>query len=241
MPDQSRLDLITILRSFAVLRQRHHLREFQQLGGWINWVLNVYPLLRPGLSTLYSKIKGKEQPYLTIWNSPSIYMMTSRVWSADDADLVVFTNASKEGITYFIPSFNLGFQCANHLVRLPRDISPNRIFYFEALAVVFAIMQILQLTAPTPHCLAIWTDNTNTVDIFNSLHALPPYNPLLITSVDLLMQYDCQLRVLHVEGKRNNIADALSCFRNDTALSLSPGLRIFPFLPLHLSSGAALT
>ncbi|KIY49036.1 hypothetical protein FISHEDRAFT_42179, partial [Fistulina hepatica ATCC 64428] len=43
MPDQSRLDLITVLRSFAVPRQRHHLREFQQLGAWINWALNVYP------------------------------------------------------------------------------------------------------------------------------------------------------------------------------------------------------
>ncbi|KIY53673.1 hypothetical protein FISHEDRAFT_32838 [Fistulina hepatica ATCC 64428] len=258
MPDQSRLDLITVLRSFAVPRQRHHLREFQQLGGWINWALNVYPLLHPGLSTLYSKIKGKEEPYLAIWvsvrlcrellwiaehlqNSPGIYMMTSRVWSADDADLVVFTDASKDGIAYFIPSLNLGFQCANRLVRLPRDISPDRIFYFEALAVVSAIVQILQPTAPTPRRLAIWTDNTNTVDIFNSLHALPPYNPLLVTSVDLLMQYDCQLRVLHVEGKHNNIADALSRFRNDTALSLSPGLRIFPFLPPRLSSGAALT
>ncbi|KIY52562.1 hypothetical protein FISHEDRAFT_69757 [Fistulina hepatica ATCC 64428] len=241
MPDQSRLDLITVLRSFAVPRQRRHLCEFQQLGGWINWALNVYPLLRPGLSTLYSKIKGKEEPYLSIWvsvrlchellwiaehleTSPGIYIMTSRVWSADDADLVVFTDASKDGIAYFIPSLNLGFQCANRLVRLPRGISPDRIFYFEALAVISAIVQILQPTAPTPRRLAIWTDNTNTVDIFNSFHALPSYNPLLVTSVNLLLQYDCQLHVLHVEGKRNTIADALSRFRNDTALSLSPGL-----------------
>ncbi|PPQ75847.1 hypothetical protein CVT26_001223 [Gymnopilus dilepis] len=35
------------------------LSSFRELAGWINWALNVYPLLRPGLCTLYEKRKGE--------------------------------------------------------------------------------------------------------------------------------------------------------------------------------------
>ncbi|KIY52462.1 hypothetical protein FISHEDRAFT_35298, partial [Fistulina hepatica ATCC 64428] len=43
MPDQSCLDLITALHAFAIPGQRRPLLEFQRLGGWVNWALNVYP------------------------------------------------------------------------------------------------------------------------------------------------------------------------------------------------------
>lgn len=67
MPSDAQQDLITAIRSFAHFGQRRSLREFQSLAGWINWALNAYPLLRPGLSVLYSKISGKKtatQAYL---------------------------------------------------------------------------------------------------------------------------------------------------------------------------------
>ncbi|KAF9001344.1 hypothetical protein BDQ17DRAFT_1187154, partial [Cyathus striatus] len=38
---------------------RHPLRDFQCLAGWINWALNVFPLLKPGLCSLYLKMAGK--------------------------------------------------------------------------------------------------------------------------------------------------------------------------------------
>ncbi|KIY48014.1 hypothetical protein FISHEDRAFT_44120, partial [Fistulina hepatica ATCC 64428] len=43
MPDQSRYDLVIVLRGFAIPRQRRPLVHFQRLGGWVNWALNVYP------------------------------------------------------------------------------------------------------------------------------------------------------------------------------------------------------
>ncbi|KIY49597.1 hypothetical protein FISHEDRAFT_72909 [Fistulina hepatica ATCC 64428] len=258
MPDHSHDDLVLALRGFAVPRQRRPLLHFQRLGGWVNWALNVHPLFKPGLSTLYAKIRGKEQTYLAIWvsvrlcrellwiaehlvSSHGVRMLKSRTWTASQADLVIYTDVSKEGLAYYIPSLDIAFQCHSHLVKLPRGVSRSHIFYYEALAVVAAIVQVLQPTAPTPQRLAIWTDNTNTVDMFDSLHTLPPYNPLLITSVDLLLLHDCDLHVFHVKGEDNTIADALLHFQNDVATALRPDLRIFTFQPPRLTSGAALS
>ena len=51
---------------------RCSLREFQQLAGWINWSLNVYPLLKPALSNVYDKISGKSQPHALIFVSKAV-------------------------------------------------------------------------------------------------------------------------------------------------------------------------
>jgi hypothetical protein len=59
MPLDARSDLIRAVRPFAVIGTRRPLRDFQRLAGWINWALNVYPLLRPGLSTMYEKMKPR--------------------------------------------------------------------------------------------------------------------------------------------------------------------------------------
>jgi hypothetical protein len=45
MPFAARAELVCAVRSFANPRQRRSLRDFQRLAGWVNWSLNVYPLL----------------------------------------------------------------------------------------------------------------------------------------------------------------------------------------------------
>ncbi|KIY47447.1 hypothetical protein FISHEDRAFT_74644 [Fistulina hepatica ATCC 64428] len=170
MPDQSRLELIAALRAFAIPGQRRSLIEFQRLGGWINWALNVYPLLRPGLNTLYAKTKDKNQPLQPVWVSKAlcselhwvidhleastgIHMLQSRRWGPRDADLIVYTDASLAAISFYIPALHAGFQCGTNLITLPHGISQDRIFYFEALAVVSSIYQYrryLQLSSCPP-------------------------------------------------------------------------------------------
>ncbi|PPQ97480.1 hypothetical protein CVT26_002828, partial [Gymnopilus dilepis] len=59
MPVATRTDLISTIRDFAIPGRRLPLSSFRELAGWINWALNVYPLLRPSLCTLYEKTKGK--------------------------------------------------------------------------------------------------------------------------------------------------------------------------------------
>jgi hypothetical protein len=85
----------------------------------------------------------------------------------------------------------------------------------------------------------IYTDNLNTVQIFNSLACLPDYNQLLRHSVDVLLATNIDLRVLHVSGERNSVADSLSHCRFALALDTVPDLKISPFQPPRWTLGAA--
>ncbi|KDQ08109.1 hypothetical protein BOTBODRAFT_74084, partial [Botryobasidium botryosum FD-172 SS1] len=71
MPAQSRRDLLEAMRDFR-MGQRLPLRSFQRMAGWINWSLNVYPLLRPALSTLYAKTAGKRNPHEPMYVNKAI-------------------------------------------------------------------------------------------------------------------------------------------------------------------------
>jgi len=77
----------------------------------------------------------------------------------------------------------------------------------------------------------IYTDNYNTVNIFNTLRCLPEYNHLLKSAVDILVNGDHNLRVLHIPGAENDVADALSHSQFSQALQLQPNLRISSFDP----------
>jgi hypothetical protein len=63
MPSAARDELVLAIRTFANPRRRQSLRDFQRLAGWVNWALNVYPLLRPGLSSVYEKMRCGSFPF----------------------------------------------------------------------------------------------------------------------------------------------------------------------------------
>ena len=88
--------------------------------------------------------------------------------------------------------------------------------------------------------LLIYSDNTNTVDIFHSLRSLPPYNDLLKFTVTLLIKHNISLRVLHVPGTDNLVVDSLSRFENARATAQCPGMNISSFEPPHAAMGPAL-
>ncbi|KAJ7356573.1 hypothetical protein DFH08DRAFT_663570, partial [Mycena albidolilacea] len=125
----------------------------------------------------------------------------------------------------YFPEIGLGYQSA------PPAVAPDDlIFYFEA----FCISWCLHLFADLVHAsgkvtvrkVSIWTDNQNTFDIFNSLRALPLYNEILKSAVDVLISSDFQLRVPLLPGKKNVVADALSRWKNADALAVHPDLLI---------------
>ena len=250
MSEAKRSDLIEACRSFTVRGARKTLREFQRLQGWVNWALNVYPLLRPALCQSYHKIVGKSRPNAQIrvnntmraelqWfinhiaKSDGIHMLKSVEWSPYDrmaSTLIAYTDASAVGMGIWLPGEHAGFQCP-----LPADGPKNLIFFYEALAVYSAFCLGAEYNCDR---IAVYSDNTNTVDMFSSLHAKPAYNSILMSFVDFMFNKSIATKVYYVPGKQNIIADHLSRFQNAKALQLAPKLRICSFQPPRDAMGA---
>lgn len=63
MPEEKRDSLAAACAEFGRPRTTKSLRDCQRMLGWLNWALNAYPKLRPGLSGLYAKIAGITDPH----------------------------------------------------------------------------------------------------------------------------------------------------------------------------------
>ncbi|KAJ7904873.1 hypothetical protein B0H13DRAFT_1620520, partial [Mycena leptocephala] len=140
----------------------------------------------------------------------------------------------------YFPALGVGLQS------LPPMAAPDDlIFYYEAFCISWCLHRIAELVCANGK-ITVWTDNSNTYDIFNSLHALPLYNEILKSSVDVLLQNNFKLRVLLLPGKKNVVADALSRWRNAKAIAVHPDLIIdasrplpnIPFTPPRVTLGA---
>lgn len=119
----------------------------------------------------------------------------------------------------------------------PINVPTSVIFYFECLCVLSALADV-QNKAPPGSKIVIYTDNSNTVDVFRTLRCLPPYNHLLRTAVDIMIAHDFSVRVLHVPGEENVVADALSRVMFSVALASEPDLKLFTFHPPGLVGSA---
>ena len=250
MPPAKLQELLMAIQSFCHApdgARQHSLRHFMQLAGWINWALNAFPLLKPSLSGLFDKIRGKDKPNAMIYvnqticfeldwfsdhvqASDGIHVMQSLAWRPAEANFVFFCDASLEGLGCYLPAANVGFVAA-----APASAPKNNIFFLEALCVCWAIhiAHRRQLSGN----IVIFTDNENTVAMFNRLYStVPVYNPILISAVDVLIQKPFRIQVLTVPGSENTVADALSrahlailherfpkiCLDFDTALPALP-------------------
>lgn len=73
MPPESKAELIQFVQDFIQTpNRRRTLHEFQKLAGWINWLFNVFPLLKPCLSSVYDKMRGKEKPNALIYLNEAV-------------------------------------------------------------------------------------------------------------------------------------------------------------------------
>ena len=67
--------------------------------------------------------------------------------------------------------------------------------------------------------------------MFNTLCAHDIYNEILKFTVDLLMLHDINLRVVHIPGEANIVADYLSRGQIALAQATRPVLQLFSFQP----------
>jgi hypothetical protein len=263
IPDDSRATFLHLVANFIdspPSDRRHTLREFQALAGHANWILNIYQLGRPGLCALYNKIAGKFKPNARIYlnqsitrelhwlvdliqTSPPVRIFNTISWDTLHAraaslhQLEVQTDASGHGLAYYFPSLALAY-----FSPLPVTPPADTIFWFEALAVCSAINHAADVWAsgfsPKLDRLHIRTDNTNTVNMFNTLRAQPPYNPLLISSIDARRRSSLDVRTSHIPGAANVVADAVSRKQFELARRLVPTLTILTFQPPRDALGA---
>jgi hypothetical protein len=216
------------------------LKHWQQMAGWFNWALNVYPLLHPALNNVYDKIGGKGNHEQCVYinntirndltwaihhlkHSDNVHLLKSFTWSSNSSNFTIYCDACPEGMGFWYLVSKDGYYAPT-----PVNVPSNVIFYFESLCVLSTLHHI-QTKAQQSAKILIYTDNTNTVDIFQTLHCLPPYNHHLKTAVDIIIHNDFFLRILHVPGEHNVVADTLSCIHFLVALQHEPKLTLFNF------------
>ena len=167
-----------------------------------------------------------------IEQSDGIYLFGDIERGAHQAHIISYSDVCMAGLGFFFEHSCKGFQCPT-----PGNPPKDTIFFFEAQAVILVVEATTCLPS-VPACLLVYSDNSNTVDIFGSLCSLPPYNALLKFTVSLLIKFNISLRVMHIPGVDNGVADALSQFSNIQASAACPGITISTFQPLQVASGA---
>ncbi|KAF8219869.1 hypothetical protein L208DRAFT_1545538, partial [Tricholoma matsutake] len=198
------------------------LRAWQHLAGHLNWMLNVLPWGRLALTEMYHKISGKAWSHRGIpinaavitdlmWlkniipSAVGIRFTDSGMWSDDNTNMVMWTDASLQNALAFVYS-NKGFL---YPIK-PPPMDKKVIFFLELLAIVSAVHHAGSLTCP-PHRLLIWTDSLDSVAMLNSLHTAESlHNSPLLVIADIILCTGMDLWVCFIEGKNNVRADMLS-------------------------------
>ncbi|KAI0037986.1 DNA/RNA polymerase, partial [Auriscalpium vulgare] len=216
LPVESLAELVAAIHAFLdAPGRKRRLIEWQRMLGWMNWALNVAPLLRPALSSAYTKISGRSirnapiyinadvtKDWLwfadTLQHWSGVHIMRARHWPPADADLTVYCDASSIGMGFWAPARSEGFVSTLP----PAPPTADTIFWFEAICVL-AALEWVSVLPDRPQRLAIYTDNLNTVQIFNSFKALGAYNDILLCAARLLIDSGLDLRVFHIAGEDN--------------------------------------
>ncbi len=112
------------------------LHAWLRILGYANWALNAFPILKPVLNSLYDKITGKvalsQGVYINkqvhddlLWFMQSVdhldgvQLFEAEEWAADDADLQIWSDASKDSLGFWAPSWFLGSEVCKRLHQRP--------------------------------------------------------------------------------------------------------------------------
>ena len=209
LPETAKLHLIDELTFWTSKPSKQSsgsfkLKHWQRMTGWLNWALNVYPHLRPALNNVYAKMGGKQNSEQRVYinnairsdltwalnhikSSDGVHLLKSLAWTPGVADFTIYCDACPEGMGFWYPSSKDGYYAPT-----PVNVPSNVIFYFESLCVLSALTHV-QNKAKRGAKIVIYTDNSNSVDIFRSFRCLPAYNHLLKSAVDIVLTNDFSL------------------------------------------------
>ena len=231
-----RTELVRAIREFIdPARRQIPLREWLRLLGYINWSLNVFPMLKPALNSSWDKVWGKTQMSASIWINRDVLadlgwfadmvekldgvsMLGAEAWSAADADLNVWCDASDIGLGFYCPIDNVAYVYERYD---DPSVAQTLITFFESLCILSAIQWACS-RQPTPKRLAVHTDSLNSVQFFNTFRARDKYGVIIKAAAESLLLSNIDLRVFHISGKKQ--CDRRLAF----ASSLHRSARSFP-------------
>ncbi|KAH9856339.1 hypothetical protein C2E23DRAFT_882417 [Lenzites betulinus] len=254
LPAEGRARLLNAINNFCNLSPGNWqllLADFQAFTGYTNWVFNTYPLLKPALSNIYEKMAGKSEHRAGIyvnsviirdlqwmkWHilcASTVHFLKAVKWTPADLvqgalkDEFALTDAPGLGLGVFFPWLHLGFYC-DLLVGAPT----NTIFFFEALGICSAIHRARTWHRASRFVkrLAVLSNNLNSVAIFSSLRTSPLYNTILHSAMNVLVDCELYLRIDHILGDLNIIADTLSRGCIQFVCEQLPRITLLPLLP----------
>lgn len=169
-----------------------------------------------------------------IAQSTGVHLLENLHWDPSLANITIYCDACLSGMGFYVPHLHLGF-CASTVDSGDEEF----IFFHEALCVLSALAWVDQ-TYREPQRLILYTDNSNSVDIFNTLSASPRLNPILISACNISLSSFHDFKVLFIPGYQNTIADALSRFEIDKAHYIDRQLQIHLFQPPRVTLGSDL-
>src|SRR5260370_6255340 len=124
--------------------------------------------------------------------SCGLWILVEETWDADEADIQIWGDASKSSLAFWATSLKVAF-IGDTVIK---KVVPFNIFYNEALTILAALEWSSSLD-PIPRQVAIHTDSTNSLNIFNSLHASEVYNPILMSAITIQIDSQIDLSLPH--------------------------------------------
>ncbi|KAH9857232.1 hypothetical protein C2E23DRAFT_900451 [Lenzites betulinus] len=234
LPSEGRERLVAAIDDFCVLtagNRRRSLAEFQAFTGYANWAFNVYPLLKPALSNVYEKMSGKVDRRAGIYVNAAVVRdlqwLKKHVLRAPGVHLLDAKPGTRQTLIKARSATN------SPSLTPPASAPTNTIFFFEALAICAAVhrARAWRRAGRFVKRFAILSDNSNSVAIFNTLRASPRYNGILKSAIDVMVDCGVDVRVDHIPGTLNVIADALSRGRLDFVREHVPNITLLPLIP----------
>ncbi|ORY74519.1 hypothetical protein BCR35DRAFT_258784, partial [Leucosporidium creatinivorum] len=216
----------------AFLSQRKPpLVEWQRLAGYAQWACYTLPFAKFALQPLYDKMAGKEMRRLPIhinvatkeslrWfvakllASPPLSFLDPALdeWSSADADITLTTDACTNadetdlpGLGFFVSS-KLGYSL--HFFHRS-TLALGDIQFIEGIAVAAAIAWTLN-ARPAVKRILVRTDSAPVVYAFDSGSGSSALKDLVWATYAKLKEKGVDLRVKHLPGVQNTIADDLS-------------------------------
>lgn len=216
-------DTVTAIVNFiSAPSRKHSLREWARLAGWLNWVLNVFPWGRPALTEFYRKMSGKHHFHATIFlnrevidaltwlkdtlpKAIGVRFVDHGQWDDDEAHLELFCDASLSALAFVFGRSAFVYQIQPSSSAIKSDI-----FFLEELAIVSALCHVASFPQP-PKRVLIWSDSLDSIHAFNTLAVSQPlHNAPLLAAASITSSTGIDIRVRHIDGKRNVRADMLS-------------------------------